>query len=542
MANIPGYDQQPLGLQPTEVGIQSRTQSAYRGRALYDQAAAALSQAGAKIGAGIAAAGQAAVQYESHREISAGAAHGAQLIASLTDDWNGTAKGADPNDPSVAAKWREEKLEPALQQFADGFHTDQSQQWAEHFTAQTRQHLFEKTTADMSSLAATAAENNIRTVANTYSNTAINDPSAVPFLLQNVDHQIGGLVDSSPNIKGVEAAKLKLSVAEKTKEAIVKAGVYGAIMNAKDPEAVAASWSQKYPQYINGAEAETFARAARTQARTNTALEKQAQLYQRQIANQAVDAERNKIWADNVSIDANGTVTIKPDFFRQAASLPARHLDAPEATTTARTLLDWGEHQQALAAKETKVVSDGATVHDIDSRMFLPEGQTTEMDVLRAEAAGKLGRTDAERRVQIVRARDADPSSRDPAFKATMDAARAQIELNAGGLKIGADKYAAFVQKFLGEYQKQKRAGTLPPNALDMTNPDSLISQSIKGYQLGVGEAVQANGGVGAAPAPAKAAAPVKIINKAEYDRLAPGTGFIGPDGKPYVKPMKAAQ
>lgn len=517
MPNIPGYDQPNLGLQPTEEGIRALTQSAYRGRALLDEAAASVSQAGAKIGAGLAAAGAAAVQYESHREISAGAAHGAQLLANLTDDWNDTAKNADPNDPSVAAKWREEKLEPALKKFQGGFNTEQSQQWSEHYTEQVRNHLFQKTTADMSSLAAQAAENNIHTVANTYSNTAINDPSAVPFLLDSVDHQIGGLVDSSPNIKGAEAAKLKLAVAEKTKEAIVKAGVYGAILNSKDPEAVAAAWSQKYPQYINGAEAEVFARAARTQARTNLAMEKQAQLYQKQLDTLAVDQARNKIWSDNVSIDADGKVNIKPDFFRQAAQLPAQHLNAPNATETAKTLLDWGEHQQRLATQPVRIASDSATVHDLDSRMFLAEGQTTEMQIIKAESAHKLSRQDAQQRLAIVRARDTD-STKDPAFKAAMDGARAQIEMNAGGLKIGADKYAAFMQSFLAEYQKQKRAGTLPPNWGDLTDPNSLISQSVKPYRMGIGEAVSANGGVSApAPAPAKAAAPAIGAVKAGY-------------------------
>jgi hypothetical protein len=547
MANIPGFDTPNLGLQPTETGINARVQSAYRGRALFDQAANATAQAGAKLGAGIAAAGQAAVQYESHREISAGAAHGAQMLANLTDDWNKTAQEAaqkDPNDPSVAPRWREQTLEQKLEEFKSGFNTEQSQQWAEHFTEQVRNHMFEKTTADMSGLAKIAADSNARTVANTLSNTAINDPSAVPFLLQSVDHQIGGIIDSSPNIRGVDAARAKIEIGEKTKEAIVKAGFYGAIQNAQDPEAIAAIWTKKYPQYINGAEAVTFAHAATSQRKVNEYYTRAAINEQKREATLGADRAINDAWDKHVTVDPDGTTHIAPDFFKTIAKIPGQFQNAPGAAEKAKTYIDWAQSQ--LKQQETGKYNkdDPQAFSQLNGMMFDPDKPTSIVDVRKAEADGHLSTKSGTVLVELIRARDADPI-KDPAFKAAIDAARSQIELNAGGIKIGADKYAAFMQNFMSDYQRQKRAGTLPPNALDLADPNSLISQHMKGRTLGVGEAVTANGGVGAAPAapaPAKPAAPVKITNKAEYDRLAPGTGFIGPDGKPYVKPMKAAQ
>ena len=88
------------------------------------QTADALSQTGQRIAGAVKDAGDVAVKFEDHREISAGAAAFSKLQADLTDQWNQTAKNSDPNDPSVAAKFRETVLEPALEKFQGGFNTE----------------------------------------------------------------------------------------------------------------------------------------------------------------------------------------------------------------------------------------------------------------------------------------------------------------------------------------------------------------------------------------------------------------------------------
>ena len=107
MPNIRGYDTPNLGLQPSETGVEAFAGAGRRIGAFGSQVAATLSTVGGQLGSAVRNAGDAAVAYEDHREISHGMAAGAELIANLNDDWNNTAKNADPNDPSVAAKWRE---------------------------------------------------------------------------------------------------------------------------------------------------------------------------------------------------------------------------------------------------------------------------------------------------------------------------------------------------------------------------------------------------------------------------------------------------
>ncbi len=144
--------------------------------------------------------GKQVVDYEDHKEISTGAATFAKLQENLTKQWNDQAKTADPNDPSVAAKFRETVLEPALENFKGQFNTEKSQQFAEQKAESLRSHLYEKTAADMSSLAGIAVRKNINDSTTSMSNTAILDPSSVPNLLKGVDHSIAGIVGSSPTM------------------------------------------------------------------------------------------------------------------------------------------------------------------------------------------------------------------------------------------------------------------------------------------------------------------------------------------------------
>lgn len=537
MPNIPMELQETPDIRPTEQGIEALTQSAYRGRSLYNQAGEAVASAGAHIGSGIASAGEAAVSYLDHQQINAGAAKGAEMLSNLTDSWNNTAKNADPNDPSVAKKWTEETLEPALESYEKGFLTQRSSEWGQRYIDSLRQHFFEKTSADMSTLAGVAVETNMHNIANNFSNTAIGDPSSVPFLLDNVDHQVDGLVNSSPNLKGAVAAKVRGEVSQRIKEEIVKSGVYGAIQHAADPEAAVAAWTKKYPDYVNGQEAEVFARQAKVQSRMLQSYGKANLLYQKQLDNQHVAAERNKIWSNNVRVDPSGKVTINPQFFRDAAKIPTLYPDAPQAIETAKTLLDWGERQQSGA----KVTTDPATAGMLDDRMFDQEDPTSAIDILKAEAAGKLSRQDGEIRLQLAKARDA-AGNPDPALTNALREARSYIEpfqlpSGGGGRFVGQNQNAAFQLAFMNEYQKEKAAGTLPANALDINDPKSLISQMMQSYRPPLAKAIMANGGLGIAAPQINQGPARKILTKAQYDALSSGTTFTGADGKTYRKP-----
>jgi hypothetical protein len=260
---------QDIGLRPTEIGVDATAAAARRGGSFFNAAAEAISDEGRRWASTINDVGNVAYKFMEHREVSAGAAKYAELQDNLTKQWNNTLKDPnfDPNDPSVAAKFREEVVKPALDKYSEGFSTEGGQKFAEHKVESLRAHLFEKTAADQSTLAGIAARNNIANSTTAMSNTAINDPSSVPNLLAGVDHSIGAMVDSSPTLSPVDAARARTELSQTAKAAIIKAGAIGAIQKSGNPEETAAEWIKKYPDYINGAEAQTLGSNARQQIR-----------------------------------------------------------------------------------------------------------------------------------------------------------------------------------------------------------------------------------------------------------------------------------
>jgi hypothetical protein len=91
-----------------------------------------------------------------------------------------------------------------------------------------------------------------------------------------------------------------------------------------------------------------------------------------------------------VSIDpVTNLPTINPKFFRdvlEGAKMP----NSPDGLW--RTMLDWGESQMN---KEAKVYSDPGVRADLIGRMGASDRPTTEIEILRAEADGKLAHPDA---------------------------------------------------------------------------------------------------------------------------------------------------
>src|SRR5687767_2316708 len=145
MPQIKGYEAPDLGLQPSERASDAHAGAARTIGAMSSSAAASLRQAGSAIGEGVATAGTAAVRYIEHREISHGASTYAALNDKLTTQWNEMAKTADPNDPTVAARFREQVLEPALQDYGKGFLTEGGLKFAQGRTESIRNHMFVKT-------------------------------------------------------------------------------------------------------------------------------------------------------------------------------------------------------------------------------------------------------------------------------------------------------------------------------------------------------------------------------------------------------------
>lgn len=320
MPKIEEYNPGALGLRPSEIGVEATAAAARRVGAAYNQIAAAKMQTGHMLGSGIESAGQAAVAFEEHREISTGAAKGVELFANLSKSKDEAIKGIDPNDPAYGQKvdvavkqWREQTLEPTLQQFSSGFITQKGQTWAEHLIDQTRTHMWRESTSDVASAAKHGVNTSTKQMVNEATNTALTNPASVNTLLGLVDHSIGGLVDSSP-VKGVAGASIRTELSEKAKEQVVKAGAIGAIQKSDDPEATAAEWVKRYPTYINGQEAIALGNNARHQVSAREADAHRQEVLAKQQAKdgseKVADSYRTNIDSADPKI-ADGTTAVQ---------------------------------------------------------------------------------------------------------------------------------------------------------------------------------------------------------------------------------------
>jgi hypothetical protein len=492
-----------LGINPTEMGVDARAAVARRGGAFYNQAAEAITSTGQRIASTVRDVGQVADDYMTHRDISKGAAEGTAIVANANTNWNETAKKADPNDPATAQKFLTETLEPALDKFKEGFTTERSQQWAEQFTSQYRKHMFEKTASDMSSLAGIAVQQNVHKTVNQLSSAAASDPSSLDFALKTIDHSIGGMVSSSPNLDAETGAKVNAQLTQQAKETVVKAAVAGMI--TKNPNIDLDAIQQKYGEYLTGGEMKTFQKAAQTQAKVDTLQQKQLETYTRQTNERAAEKRSNDIVTKNVAIDPQTSRPIvKPEFFSDALEV-AKMPDAPQGL--ARTLIDWGEKQ---LVKEGKIIDDPIAKRDLTDRLFDPDHPTTRIDLMKAQTAGKISDHTFQSMERLVTELETAPL-KGPVWQSTSAAVKDALIVNVPGLpgkdSVGTTNYSTFMQTFIPQYLAKERAGTAPPNALDLKDPTSMISQALAPFKRTQAQRMQdyvgAAGGIGAKPEPA---------------------------------------
>lgn len=313
-----------VGLRPDDRASSSTANAGRRISALYTSAAEANSDMGRRAASAIQDAGKVAVDYVTNREINRGAAESATALSALDQKWNATIKNADPNDPSVAAKFREEQVEPTLQALKDGFVTEGGQKFAEARIEQFRNHFNTKTASDMATMAGIAVRTNISTMTNQLSNMALTDPSSVKTSLKMVEDSVSHMIDSSPTLTGTDAARVKMEVMQASQAAIVKAAALGAI-NA-NPEAGLKQFSgPEYSKYLSGADlkameqqAKSVQRAERTDEAYRRTIEKQQK---QDLSDEAENGYLGKLYSGDPKVAAEVTskaIATDPKLSREA--------------------------------------------------------------------------------------------------------------------------------------------------------------------------------------------------------------------------------
>jgi hypothetical protein len=262
-------------LTPDDRGTQAFAMEGRRVGAFYHQM-------GQDIGGGIKAAGDVVAQHQEFQEISHGTALGATLMANLHQSQEQALKDGDPNDPTVAAKWRQEVMEPQLQKFQDGFSTKAGKMWALQHTASLRQNLTEKGLADQATMAGHAAVANLNTTLNQSGATVYNDPTSGDLARGVYDQSVEALIKSSPNMSADTAAALRAHGVE-GKAQITIAQVRGMI--DRNPQAgldAVTKGGGAIDQYLSQEQRDGLQRYGQTSIRMQTEAQKAALAAERQ--------------------------------------------------------------------------------------------------------------------------------------------------------------------------------------------------------------------------------------------------------------------
>lgn len=378
MPNIRTFNAGDLALHPTETGIDANVQAGRRITSIYSDIASDERQGGNAIadavGSGIKAVGDAGVAYMDHQQISAGMPAAANLLLTLQQQANNITKNADPNNPSVYGKFRDEQLEPALEKFQDSFTTENSQRWAMEQTDRIREHMQHSIISDMSTMAANAVQLNLNKTANIAGNTVAQDPSSLPTVLDMIKHSTAATVASSPNITAEDASKVNGEVLQKMSEHIVKSAVQGAIL--KNPDAgLKMAQDPQYAQYLDGGEVNAFykeaVRANRADA-TNARLDQEHQLQEN--SNQTMDKLLTGLYDPDPAKrpTMQQILQLKPDQITPTALKQAlditekRTVDVPEATANKTAVgLIMGIHNRTVTSMDPayKALGDGTIDH-----------------------------------------------------------------------------------------------------------------------------------------------------------------------------------
>jgi len=427
------------------------------------------------VGEVIRLGGKAVYDFTEARERSAGAATAAEMQHNLTKTWDQWVKDADPNDPELADKFRTTVMQPALDKWRESFWTEGGQQYADRTLAQTRDHFFQKTTADMSTLAGEAAALNARRATNLLTNMVKDDPSALTLAMTSLDDSVVAAVRSSPNITGTQAAKLVKGLKQEGMEAIVLAAVTGAIQR-NPTEGVKLASDPRFAPFISGEKVKSLEAFARSEQRAARAEERYNEVAKERLEQKQSDATEIDILK---RIEAGEKVT-KADML----DLPPEQLNRQAKERLLSRMETMARREEALPAVSRPIYLD------LSSRIRLPEEDPNRVKSLDEiwEAQKDLTHADFNRLVnQFREQRTPDGAQLQERERAFFESLKPQFN---GDLdKEGPQRLYNLQMEYFRRKGELMQQGKSPYLLLDPASPEYMgKQQTLQGFQVPLDE------------------------------------------------------
>lgn len=513
MAQIRQYDAPIEEMRPNSAGTEAYAMAGRRVGQFYHQE-------GDEIGGAIKAAGDTAERFQAHAEITHGALGLASIQADLTQKWNQTVTdpNVDPNDPMIAAKFNRDVVEPALEKFQDGFSSDYGSRWAEGRVDELRSHLFQKSAADMSTLAGVAVRTNVEKMANTWSSTSYNDPSSAADSIKAFDASMEATIaTSNMNAEGVAAVR---EASQKAKEQIAQSALFGFI--AKNPQADYSKLVNDpvLGQYLKGTDPKQLQQYQQGQQRIEAATTREIAADDARKAKEQADGAVDENFNKNVQFGPDGKMQFSPNYFQAIKQIAAMPGASPSLV---RGALELGEHMQQ---EQGKVEDDPFTAKALMSGLM--DNDLTLDALMQARKEDKIGDPTFKNLYGMMNDIKKDPSET-PQFKQFMVGVEQSISPTLpfmGGMKDpqAASRMSDFMQQFMPQILKLNPVERA--KAMDFSNPNSLVNQAMAPYKRSPAELLQHLQTLYAAP---PTSGPVSVVGPAPADRFVNGLKVPAP-------------
>ncbi len=231
-------------------------------------------------------------------------------------------------------------------------------------------------------------------------------------------------------------------------------------------------FADKNAAFINRPELNTFAKAQKAQERHDEMEAKQAKIVDQQNTDRMAGEQINSI-INGITYDESDQPHIPKGTVKALADVMRNN---PTVSERVRKDIQ-GEIARVGKTQGQVIKSDNETVKsDLNTRMMDPNNPTTRLQVL--EAQDKLTPRTF-RQLEAIQKEVEKGHLHDPAWKTVMQDSRSIL----GTDPIGAEKHGAWAPEFMGQYLAAKRAGTLEPNALSLSDKTSMIRKSMENYK-----------------------------------------------------------
>lgn len=434
---------------------------------------------GGNLGAGMADAGQ-SLRRAAHslqerneqQEVSDLHAKVADAHLAATKDLQQALQSADPSDRNFAENYAN-RLDERLAQIADNTETAAGRNYAVRATAQLKSHFLEQAMAGQAALAGEKARSDITTSYNKYSSALIDDPSSFQMALDMNAQGIDALVQAG-NLPSKDAVKLKTVLGEGLAESAVRGWIQNNPVDAK-----AQLHGGQWDQYLSGdkkkqllGEADQAIRAADAEkARQKREMKEAMEVEQIKTQNSFLEKfaagklSTKEVLASNLDPFGSGS---KETFISMIKA------QAKEGTGAMKTdpgvMLD-------LFGKITR----GEIRDENDLNPYFGKGLNIEsLNQLRAEVQGRRtteGKIEGQLKDGVIAVAKAALTKSNPML----------------GIKDpeGEERLQSWMNWFLPEFDKQKKAGKTATELLNPESPDYL-GKNIKAYQRSPTEILRA--------------------------------------------------